>query len=207
MINDALWAQIDAIPGWMGREECVWLAELASRSRSWTEVGVYCGRSLLAVGLHLGKGLPPGERPHLCAVDLAMNPNITQEQLAEKVGNPQDVHLDEVRAFLPAVLLRLREARSDLSIACYGVSSLLAAQVASDSDVVFLDASHSYESVKADILAWRGKCVTLAGHDYQRNWIGVVNAVDELCPGAKNPVDALWCWGPDEGKPKTGART
>jgi hypothetical protein len=49
-------------------------------------------------------------------------------------------------------------------------------------DVVYIDASHDYESVRADILAW-GPHVHrfLCGHDYwPRRFPGVVQAVNEL---------------------------
>lgn len=50
-------------------------------------------------------------------------------------------------------------------------------------DVVYIDAAHDYESVKADILAWRPKLKPggiLAGHDYGPHAPGVIQAVDEL---------------------------
>lgn len=50
-------------------------------------------------------------------------------------------------------------------------------------DFVFIDASHDYESVKIDIMAWRPKLKAaglLAGDDYVPGWPGVVRAVDEL---------------------------
>lgn len=61
-------------------------------------------------------------------------------------------------------------------------------------DAVFIDASHDYESVRADILAWRPKVRAggiLAGHDYGAGWPGVQQAVDELL----GPVDVRdSCW-------------
>lgn len=50
-------------------------------------------------------------------------------------------------------------------------------------DFVFIDANHSYESVKEDIINWLPKVKTggvLAGHDYTIYHPGVVRAVDEL---------------------------
>jgi len=56
-------------------------------------------------------------------------------------------------------------------------------------DFVFLDASHDYESVKNDIIAWYPKIKSngiIAGHDYNDvgtegcEWVGVVKAVNEF---------------------------
>jgi hypothetical protein len=52
-------------------------------------------------------------------------------------------------------------------------------------DFVMLDAGHDHDSVRADILAWLPKVKTggiLAGDDYEHNWPGVIQAVDELLP-------------------------
>lgn len=52
-------------------------------------------------------------------------------------------------------------------------------------DGVFIDAAHEYESVSADIMAWRPKVRSggiLAGHDYGNGWPGVRQAVQEFLP-------------------------
>jgi hypothetical protein len=50
-------------------------------------------------------------------------------------------------------------------------------------DVVFIDGSHDYQSVKRDIALWRTRVRPaggrLCGHDYDDNWPGVKQAVDE----------------------------
>ena len=54
-------------------------------------------------------------------------------------------------------------------------------------DVVYIDASHDYESVKQDILSWKNKVKKggiLCGDDYIGGWPGVVKAVNE-CFGNK----------------------
>lgn len=54
--------------------------------------------------------------------------------------------------------------------------------------MVFLDAEHTYEAVRTDILAWQPKVRPggiLAGHDYSLAWPGVKQAVDELLSGNK----------------------
>ena len=61
-------------------------------------------------------------------------------------------------------------------------------------DMVFIDASHDYASVKEDILAWRPLLVEgglLSGHDYT-SWAGVKKAVDELVPEFTLPAASIW---------------
>lgn len=57
--------------------------------------------------------------------------------------------------------------------------SVEAAEVVPDVDFVFIDADHSYEAVRADIAAWKGKCKFLCGHDFSAYHPGVVLAVQE----------------------------
>lgn len=62
---------------------------------------------------------------------------------------------------------------------------------------VMLDASHEYEDVKADILAWIPKIHSggiLAGDDYHHTWPGVVKAVQELLPDARIIDNVTWAW-------------
>jgi len=50
-------------------------------------------------------------------------------------------------------------------------------------DIIYIDASHDYESVKNDILAWSPKLKSggyMCGDDYCTGWIGVYDAVNEL---------------------------
>ena len=62
-------------------------------------------------------------------------------------------------------------------------------------DLVFIDANHSYEAVKADIQAWRPQITgggIICGHDYTDSWPGVKKAVDELLPGATITGKTIW---------------
>jgi len=65
-------------------------------------------------------------------------------------------------------------------------------------DWVHLDARHDHEHVKADIAAWLPKVKVdgwLSGDDYDEiKWPEVVNAVNELLPGARPWSINQWRW-------------
>ena len=79
---------------------------------------------------------------------------------------------------------------------CMRLPSHLAADyVHGDVAMVFIDADHHYESVKADIAAWHPKVTRiLAGHDYGHPKFGVKKAVDELFPQA-HTTGRMWSVG------------
>jgi hypothetical protein len=68
-------------------------------------------------------------------------------------------------------------------------------------DLVYLDGDHSFEGCKRDIEIYRDKArVVLCGDDYTprtevdgRPAFGVINAVDQMLPGAKH-VGPFWYW-------------
>ena len=86
------------------------------------------------------------------------------------------------------------------------MTSLAAAAMFSEQgmtfDMIFIDALHDYENVKADILAWRPLLVAgglLCGHDYGRESVvdggqyDVTRVVDELFPLHKVEVTgSIW---------------
>jgi SAM-dependent methyltransferase len=64
-------------------------------------------------------------------------------------------------------------------------------------DFVFIDADHTYEAVKADIIAWKPKVKPggwLCGHDYGKPYKcgGVKRAVEELLPVHELDGDDTW---------------
>jgi hypothetical protein len=49
-------------------------------------------------------------------------------------------------------------------------------------DAIYIDADHSYKGSKEALVAWLPRvksCGIVSGHDYQPNWPGVIQAVDE----------------------------
>lgn len=149
--------------GQMPNTHLNWLQAQARTVTSWTELGVYCGRSALAIGL----ALPPGSLLQL--VDVCFQPR-----------------------FYPSLAWLLRH-RPTLRVTLCQNRSVEAAKFLSDTDVVFVDDNHSYESVFASVLAWQNKCKILCGHDYDSGdppyppHAGVKKAVDELCKSV-NPL-------------------
>lgn len=72
--------------------------------------------------------------------------------------------------------------------------SIDAAKAAEDGlfDFIFLDASHEYADVLADLEHWYPKLKaggTFAGHDYEPGWPGVVSAVNEFAAKKNLKVD------------------
>jgi predicted O-methyltransferase YrrM len=64
-------------------------------------------------------------------------------------------------------------------------------------DIVYIDASHDYESVKSDVLAWLPKVKTggiICGDDYTPGWPGVVKAVNEVFENRVNVVGHQQWW-------------
>lgn len=63
-------------------------------------------------------------------------------------------------------------------------------------DIIYIDASHDYESVKKDILSWLPKLKKngiICGDDYSIYFPGVVQAVNEVFPDKVNLIgDQQW---------------
>lgn len=68
-------------------------------------------------------------------------------------------------------------------VSCIMTSEKASKVVQNNLDLVFIDADHSYESVKQDIELWAPKLKPkgiLCGHDYATDAPGVIKAVDEI---------------------------
>lgn len=77
-----------------------------------------------------------------------------------------------------------------------GLSTVAADQYATGYfDFVFIDADHTYSSIKADISAWAPKLKTtgvMAGHDYNYDNPGVMRAVDECFNPQVERPSSIW---------------
>lgn len=163
------WEAIDRIPGYMSRPECEWLAMTAASAGSWTELGAYCGRSMLCVGLHL---------PHRASL------RVVDQQLGM---------ISRAGQTLFTTCQELEQKRPDIELVLIRNDSVRAALLLPDSDVVFVDASHEFQSVLLDIDAWRPKCRLLCGHDYnESDWPDVVRAVNARISHPKLVAGSIW---------------
>jgi len=155
------------IDGYMEEAELSYLAALAGRRRRIVEVGSYKGRSLRAMA--------DGSSAVLYAVD-------TWEQL----GGRDDFNVN-LASYLGERVFPVT------------MSSLCAAKMfhtlGAKFDMIFIDADHSYEAVRDDILHWSPLLAEggiLCGHDYQDPFPGVKKAVDELVPQFRVIGRTIW---------------
>ncbi len=171
--------------------ELLWLAERASEHTRIVEVGSWCGHSMLAIADNMPEDgiawavdtwrdtpdmFPYNDR---CKDD----PDFLFKSFCQNIG---EVLLSTQR--VRTIRMRSVDAAEFLvGIDGQGTSPLLF-------DMIFIDAAHDYDNVKADILAWQKHLAPsglLAGHDYWHP--GVVRAVNELLPThVKTGVGSIW---------------
>lgn len=164
-------AEAREIFGWMAPAELEWLAARAREHKCIVEIGCFMGRSTLALA----------ECPGIVyAVDTFVGSSEHQYILEGKPNGylfdtfssnlKEQIQVDKVR---PLVSRSLEAARK---LGRWGVRP----------DMIFIDASHDYANVKADIIAWYpllAKDGLLCGHDYGNGTSsGLEMAVKELFP-------------------------
>lgn len=160
------------VDGWMSMEELEWLNNSARYMDAVVEIGSFKGRATTA--------LLEGCKGHVYAVDHWLGDDDGNKVLRGIYEN-EDVF---------GIFMK--------NVGCYPnlitkkMSSLEAVNEIPDVDMVFIDGEHTYESVKVDIQAWLPKTrKILCGHDYSKEWPGVVSAVNELM-GPVNVVGSIW---------------
>lgn len=146
------------IEGWMGADELWYLYKEAFKLDDGdiiVEIGCYKGRSTHA----LGSGIrDSGKKIKLFCVD----PFLWYDGMYEEfLSNVKEFNLEVIRD-----------------------ESIKAAGKFDNESVAFLfeDGNHSYEAVKGSIEAWLPKIKSgykMTGHDYTRNYEGVIPAVQE----------------------------
>lgn len=163
------------IQGWMFPEELLWLSSMAAKCNSIAEIGCWKGRSTFAL-----LSACPGT---VYAIDHFQ-------------GSPDEpAHTEALDGSVRREFLRNCEGFAGLRM--IERESLAAAEMfrGQELDMVFIDASHRYEDVIADIRAWLPKTRRIiAGHDFApREWPGVVRAVQEIFGGSfKMAAQSIW---------------
>jgi hypothetical protein len=163
-----------SIKGWMSEPELIFLAQVANASKKIAEVGCYCGRSTRAMAdnskatIH---AIDPWDGAYQVYNGIT-HYNGDNETLAMFDCNLYD-HISSGRV----IVNRMKFSQFD----------------GRNFDFIFLDAIHEYAALKADIyhaekMIPRG---VLAGHDYDKNWPGVIEAVDEMFPDRK-VYESIW---------------
>lgn len=163
------------IDGWMTDRELRWLADVASRCRTIIEVGSFRGRSTIAMAAN--------SDATIWCVD-----TWDTAQEGRLIGDTDFVHfLRNTWPYRKQIIpIRLDAAKA----------ATLLQEKKIQAGLVFIDASHDYNSVAADIRNYRPLVKDggiLAGHDYNPGtWDGVVKAVDELCGPVDGVRDTIW---------------
>lgn len=163
------------IEGWMTYDELHWLYEQAKGKKSIVEIGSWKGRSTHA----LLSGCVDGQ---VWAIDhFKGNPGDDCEQEAKN----EDINLafrTNLAGFVNYSLLvgnsvEISQRFADASV-----------------DMVFIDATHTYDAVSADLRAWLPKAKKIiCGHDYDWAHAGVTHAVNEMF-GLRNvrTIGTIW---------------
>jgi predicted O-methyltransferase YrrM len=171
--------------GWMGKGSLAWLAKQASTTDRVIEVGCWLGRSTLVLAKYCAgtvfavdhwKGTPADMKQHQLYAGVLKERSPYAEfraNLKRYIGSKRVVPVRMGSVEAAAKLL-------DLYGPVFGF--------------VFIDADHSYEGCRGDILAYRPLVKpggVLAGHDY--HWPGVKQAVDELIgPNVTLGPSSIW---------------
>ena len=154
------------IAGYMNEGELAFLAGAAVRANCVVEIGSWQGRSARALADHC-----PGI---VFCVDTW--------------GNGGEANFDENLADLLGSKVFKVKMPSQRAAGVFALAHF-------EFDLIFIDASHDYEDIKRDILAWRPLLRPgglFCGHDYQLPFPGVIQAVGELVPGFLVVVDSIW---------------
>ncbi len=164
-----------ATPGWSSERELTWLAERASECNTVAEIGSWRGRSALAMVVN--------STATIFCIDTWADHAVG---IPGWWSNADDPKLTQWPDWLWAEFNK--NIQGCTNIIRRRITSMQAAAEAKEHgvmfDLVFIDASHDYQSVKDDITAWRlllRDGGILCGHDYDH----------PMCPDVKKAVDEL----------------
>lgn len=169
------------IQGWMSEKDLTYLATVASKTTlgNIVEIGSWVGRSTYAIASNTDS--------MVFAVDTwkGSDEQVHRDLLAGKPGSWLfDTFVFNVKGVSNVwpVPVDSKQAAKLMRMAGF------------EFDLIFIDASHEYDNVKADIETWLPLLSDggiICGHDYADWGPGVIQAVNELIPKFR-VIDAIW---------------
>jgi predicted O-methyltransferase YrrM len=174
----------ESIEGWMTRNELLWLTEQACSCTRIIEIGVWKGRSTMA----LCDALPDGGE--VIAID-HFNGGRDQEECQKLAVEERifDAARENLREHIESGKLRLMPM--DSRDAFFWIQRDIGLNSV---DMLFIDGGHDFLMVNNDISMYRSFVKPgglISGHDYNEN--GVKDAVNPAFGNeATNPVDSIW---------------
>ena len=162
----------------MSDAELEWLASHAANKRLVVELGAWCGRSSVALSSAtsvLCADTWRGSPEHASEIEGGLEPWLEWRRNTALYQNITPVRCDLANETDTSFLWRLTQSMGG-------------------ADMVFVDASHDYESVLQDIATARRLLRDgglLCGHDYSPGWPGVVQAVNESVE-PRFLCDSIW---------------
>ncbi|MGE2713162.1 class I SAM-dependent methyltransferase [Mycolicibacterium litorale] len=187
------------IPGWFGwrhaQEEAVaHFAASRFAAPRFVEVGSYLGRSLCSLAEVVQQS---GHRIDIVGVDTCQGSGPEGNRQINAHGAAVEFGGGTFAGLLHRNVIACGFADT---VALLITDSVSAARMFDDESLawVHIDARHDYESVRADIAAWAPKVAPdgwLSGDDYHPEWWpGVVAAVGESLPDAREWTPGQWRW-------------
>lgn len=183
------------IEGWMEEDELEWLYKAGCHARTAIEVGCFMGRSTAAIlaGQRDSYQYPPVEfpAPILFAFDTFDGGGTVREEEVAGRG----------RGWLQRIFTNNMFDRGLLGFHSVDVTTMKNREFyisRGEADMLFIDARHDYNSVRADIKNWSPLVRPggiISGHDYHESWPGVIKAVNGAFGErvVENPVGGIWC--------------
>jgi predicted O-methyltransferase YrrM len=175
-----------ATPGWSSAVELTWLAERASESKTVVEIGSWRGRS--------ARAMADNSEAKIFCIDTWADHAIGISGWWSQTDDPK---LTQWPDWLWAEFNK--NTQGCANIIPRRMTSMQAAQEAKEHsatfDLIFIDADHSYQSVKDDIMGWQPLLAdrgVICGHDFDHPQCpDVAVAVRELIPHFE-VIDSIW---------------
>lgn len=182
--------KIYSVRSQLGDHEAFGWATTETYNRLWWLIHEYDVRSVIEVGSFVGMTavwLSDMTQVELVyCVDTFDKPNHHREPIGRYLRHPGGEYWkdSQYKEFL-------RNTLPYVNVHHLKMPSLEAAELDVSADLVYIDADHSYEAVKADIEAWRPHArKVICGDDNNRSKYGVARAVEEL--GIPNRDERIW---------------